>query len=402
MKIPGLIISILLSTYCYAQISTDEYLLGAAEELGVLTYQEQLNYLNDKPYKLAPLRRVQFRTENDQLAQEQQEYALRIHPSNPWLVKRNNTLFESQKSILDLEATIAYKEELVKRYEDIIDYCFQKKEVELDSALLAYLKQEHEVLITITSDRNFNTDRLVDVKIESLEQLLKLEESQSQWLNTTNKIRSTLNTELVISWTYNDLINPDSMKYMIDQLSNSTNYSVELDLQQRKIELVKNEIAIEKSIDNLGFIQTDYNPWRNNGNFFGVSLGITVPIFNPNKADVAERNLELMEEQSELELDKQKLNAEKQNLVMNFNSTYDRYQKFKNEISTLLSQETLDAYLKQKDQNPLKVLKIRSTKTKLDTKLLKYELELYKLYIQTLASFDVLQQLPFKNHLSSN
>ncbi|MCR9250103.1 MAG: TolC family protein [bacterium] len=402
MKISGLIISILLSTYCYAQISTDEYLLGAAEELGVLTYQEQLNYLNDKPYKLAPLRRVQFRTENDQLAEEQQEYALRIHPSNPWLVKRNNTLFESQKSILDLEANIAYKEELVKRYEDIIDYCFQKKEVELDSALLAYLKQEHEVLITITSDRNFNTDRLVDVKIESLEQLLKLEETQSQWLNTTNKIRSSINTELAISWTYDDLINPDSMKYMIDQLSNSADYSVELDLQQRKIELVKNEIAIEKSIDNLGFIQTDYNPWRNNGNFFGVSLGITVPIFNPNKADVAERNLELMEEQSELELDKRKLNAEKQNLVMNFNNTHDRYQKFKNEISTLLSQETLDAYLKQKDQNPLKVLKIRSTKTKLDTKLLKYELELYKLYIQTLASFDVLQQLPFKNHLSSN
>lgn len=402
MKIPGLIISILLSTYCYAQISTDEYLLGAAEELGVLTYQEQLNYLNGKPYKLAPLRRVQFRTENDQLAEEQQEYALRIHPSNPWLVKRNNTLFESQKSILDLEATIAYKEELVKRYEDIIDYCFQKKEVELDSALLANLKQEHEVLITITSDRNFNTDRLVDVKIESLEQLLKLEESQSQWLNTTNKIRSTINTESSISWKYNDFINPDSMKYSIDQLSNSTEYSVELDLQQRKIELVKNEIAIEKSIDNLGFIQTDYNPWRNNGNFFGVSLGITVPIFNPNKADVAERNLELMEEQSELELDKRKLNEEKQNLVMNFNSTYDQYQKFRNEISTLLSQETLDAYLKQKDQNPLKVLKIRGTKTKLDSKLLKYELELYKLYIQTLASFDVLQQLPFKNHLSSN
>lgn len=402
MKIPGLIISILLSTYCYAQISTDEYLLGAAEELGVLTYQEQLNYLNGKPYKLAPLRRVQFRTENDQLAEEQQEYALRIHPSNPWLVKRNNTLFESQKSILDLEATIAYKEELVKRYKDIIDYCFQKKEVELDSALLANLKQEHEVLITITSDRNFNTDRLVDVKIESLEQLLKLEESQSQWLNTTNKIRSTINTESSISWKYNDFINPDSMKYSIDQLSNSTEYSVELDLQQRKIELVKNEIAIEKSIDNLGFIQTDYNPWRNNGNFFGVSLGITVPIFNPNKADVAERNLELMEEQSELELDKRKLNEEKQNLVMNFNSTYDQYQKFRNEISTLLSQETLDAYLKQKDQNPLKVLKIRGTKTKLDSKLLKYELELYKLYIQTLASFDVLQQLPFKNHLSSN
>src|SRR5688572_9191584 len=83
-----------------AQTAIDGFFLSAYEDTEVKSINEQIQYLNSRPYRLAPIDQLQFRTESNQLDPSRQDYALRLNPANPWQVRNNNRYFSDYKSML--------------------------------------------------------------------------------------------------------------------------------------------------------------------------------------------------------------------------------------------------------------------------------------------------------------
>ena len=73
-----------------AQVTLAEFIKSANEDPEVKTFSEQARYLEQRTYRLPFLQRLELRTQNRELLANQQEYALRVTPANPWEVRNNN------------------------------------------------------------------------------------------------------------------------------------------------------------------------------------------------------------------------------------------------------------------------------------------------------------------------
>ena len=94
------------------------------------------------------------------------------------------------------------------------------------------------------------------------------------------------------------------------QILNPADESLWQPLQVYLAQLAVQEIQIEQDIErvnfDVGFIQTEYFPNRTNKSLVGISAGISLPLFQRDRAELMdlsieekERSLELMDEQKQ-------------------------------------------------------------------------------------------------------
>ena len=107
-----------------AQVTISDFIRSAEDDQEVKSVDAQINYLKSKPYRLSPLQKLEFRTQNRELLYSQQEYALRLNPANPWEMRSNNKYFEEYSSSLSIEKEVALKNALVDRYNLVILYLY--------------------------------------------------------------------------------------------------------------------------------------------------------------------------------------------------------------------------------------------------------------------------------------
>ncbi len=381
------------------EVEITNYLQDVMQTSDLIIQDEKATLLDGKPYKLSPFRRIQFRTENDELAEEQQEYALRVNATNPFYIKRNNDLFLEEYKALNLERQVALKTILKEKYHLVVDFCVLSTRLSYEEQLLELAKQQEKLLLAEAETNRLNTDKLLDNKLEQIEQLEKVEELKSR-LNLLSQKMGLINSGQS-NWKVTDLIPADSLIKVATKLQNSVYSAPELALKRHKINQLNQEIKLENTLDNLGFLQTDYYPHRTEKNKVGLSVGITLPIVNNNKPDVTERKLDLIEEQHELAAEELELQQKQKMAFDKLKSDCERYTSFKKQISDILSDDILKAYQKEQDQDPFKILKINRGKLKLDIKLLDHQEQIYRSYIVFLSCHNLLQQQPLKNYLAT-
>src|SRR5688572_20319413 len=95
-----------------AQNLMGDFLLSAEKSPEVQSIDAQLNYLAGKPYRLAPIQRMELRTESNQLDRARQDYGLRFNPANPWEMRNNNKYFSAYESMLSSERSMVLEEAL--------------------------------------------------------------------------------------------------------------------------------------------------------------------------------------------------------------------------------------------------------------------------------------------------
>ena len=105
----------------FAQSGFGSFIRAAKDDPAVSMFDLQVEYLNGEPYRLAPVQKLELRTETNQLDPSRQEYALRMAPANPWELRQNNLYFKELKSSIALEKGIVLKEVLLDRYTLIIE-----------------------------------------------------------------------------------------------------------------------------------------------------------------------------------------------------------------------------------------------------------------------------------------
>src|SRR5687768_14387216 len=106
----------LLVTSGFAQLTIGQFIQSTERDAEQKAFISQLEYLASKPYRLAPIQKLEFRTRTNELDFGRQDYAIRVNPANPWEVRNNNRYFKEYASELGFEMELLFRDALVERY----------------------------------------------------------------------------------------------------------------------------------------------------------------------------------------------------------------------------------------------------------------------------------------------
>jgi len=393
-----------LSFQSFAQVTVEEFLRSAMQAPDVKTAEAQISYLNTSPYRLSPLQKLEFRTQNREMLTTQQEYALRVNPANPWEMHNTNTYFKEYKTSLSLEKERALKEALEERYELVILYFYYYELKRFAEESEKLLEKQLAVLERQSASSFFDADEYVKLKIELLDKKADKEEAIFAWQSQKSSVNMFYpNTgKLDYRWEQQPIIEVAQIERVADSILSYTNKPLEVAYFQQQVNVDKSRYDMEKSNINVGFLQTSYDRRRVNQerNPFVISLGVTIPVVNPNKADMARRKLTLIESETELHMVQQQEIAAREIAYQKLKQSIARHNQLQQEIEKVEKSDLPHQLTMLKADDPLIPLQFEEGIQKLKNLLVKHKRNVLTDYLTFLAQADYLQQLPLINYLS--
>ncbi len=400
----ALLFLLILSWKAEAQVTMEDFLLAAWQEPAIKSISDQDNFLNAKPYQLAPIQKLEFRTKSNQLDRTRQDYALRLTPSNPWEVKRTNQYFKTYQEVLKLDKQRMLKESLMLRYNAIINWLYYDE--------IRNLKEEDklttEKLLSILEAQRysgfFDAKDYVDLKLTLVEKTIELEEARFNSDNQQNRIEILQGSVMMqpVDWVEKKVLTIALIEAVVDTLIGSASATGEIAYRQKKIELANREWQLEKSNLNIGFVQPEYEQFRldQNRRPWSISMGLIIPIFNPNKGDMTKRKLEAIEAQGDLIEAKDEQQTGQTWARTKIKSLVKRH----HEIDSLASKLDINTLAQRlqviNDSNPISLVRVQNNLIKIKATQARLKHEILLTYIEFLSYSEVLQAQPMVNYLS--
>lgn len=397
--------AVIVSIQAQVPLTMEEFLASSNKAQSLLTVTNQQIFLGSKPYQLSPLRKIAFQTVSNQLDRTRQGYALRFLPSNPWEVRNTNSYFKTYEELLRIDYDRKLRESLRTHYLTVIEWIFNNE--------IYLLKQEEKLnttrLLTIYEAQRstdfFDPEEYVELKISQVDQTIELEEATFNRESVRKKIESLnesakLNT---IDWSSSNIIGVDMIETILNRSRQEKPVTgSEVSYREKQIELAMRKWRLEKSNVNIGFIQTEYEPFReeNNRRPWSISIGVTIPLVNPNKGDMAQRKLQVIEAEGTLVETKREQAVAKEIVYEKMQSLLTRYQDVNQMMKSIDSNELQAAIQQLESNNPVTTLRLKSKTIKLKMLVKRLEHDLLTNYIEFLALAELLQAQPLVNYLS--
>jgi hypothetical protein len=398
---------LLLFRFCMApgqSISISEFLKSAGSDEFVKTAKAKGQYLQSKPYKLSPLQRLEFRTQNRELSRYNQEYAFRFTPANPWEVKSNNQYFSQYQSFIQIERQVALKSALLDRYFAIVEYLYRLQLKTLAEHSLALTDKKLAMMDQLRGSSFFDADEYVELKIDQLEKSGNRDEAELEWSQQQALIYSLYPTAagMPIDFAMESIISVDRIERVADSLKSKEIHSLLVAYRQQRIQMDRCHYLLEKYNFNFGFLQTEYDDRRANQNRtpFNIGLGITIPITNPNKGDMARRQLDVIEAEQELKVEEAGNAVARTSSYQQLKASIQRYRSITEKISGVESSRLADDLTMIKGGDPLVRLQFESALLKMKSVQVKFWRMVLTQYVNYLAASDHVQQQPVVNFLS--
>jgi hypothetical protein len=402
----------LLCMFCFvwynlsAQSGFGTFIGAAKDDPAVSMFDIQVQYLNDKPYRLAPVQKLELRTESNQLDPSRQEYALRVNPANPWELHQNNRYFKELKSSIELEKGIVLKEVLLERYTLIIELVtyaglrdLAQRKLELTQTSLSMLEKQQ-------LSGYFDGEDYVELKLEEMDKSVDVDEAAYETENAIRKVISIFPDAASSAQTWNiaDVVSIEQIEKLLDSLQTALPEATSLSYYQKKIDLADREYRLEKNNINFGYIQAKYQDFRieQGRKPWSVGLGVTIPVFNPNKGDMTKRRLESIESEQELKEAKVEMDKDQVRLRAQLRDLIASHQKIEEKIKALNVSSLAKTLNTIQKSNPVAGVRFQGNLIKLQELALKLKQNILITYTEWLASTDALQQVPLTNYLSRN
>lgn len=396
---------LLLAFPVLGQVSMDDFLSAAQQEPTLQAFNSQQNFLSTKSsYRLAPIQKLEFRSESNQLDRTRQDYALRINPANPWEMKSTNRYFKTYQELLQLDRDRALKESLLVRYEVIIGWMYYQEIRDLK----AEDKRITEKLLAILEGQRFSgffdAEDYVELKLDQVDKTIELEETLFEIENQRRRVEALYESARLksIEWPQDALITVEQLMRVVDSLMVQPIQAGEVAYRQKQMDLATTEWQLEKANVNVGFLQTEYQPWREEQGRrpWSIGFGVTLPVFNPNKGDMAKRKLEALEAEGERDLAQQEQQAGRAISREKMISLIQRYREVQT-MTEKLNVGALATTLQQiNDSNPMAVVRVQNNLIKLKTMAARLRQEIYLSYLEFLSYSEALQQQPLVNYLA--
>lgn len=385
-----------------AQVDVSAYIGSAIEAPSYKNIDAKLDFLQPKSYRLSPLQKLEFRTQNRELLSYQQEYAIRFTPANPWEVKNNNRYFSAYQSFLSLEKSLALREVLLERYQQIIDYVYYVELKELHQAGKRSLEKQVRVLEAQSTSSVFKPEDFVEAKIALVDKDADIEEVSLEILLQESEVARVTGIQAALSWKLEDMLSVEKMRRVVDSLQQQATLSSLVAYQRQKIQVREREYYLEKSNVNIGFFQTEYDRRRveQGRTPYNISLGITIPITNPNKGDMARKKMDMIDAEYDLKQTETAETAARESAYQQFVQTYTRFEELAKKIDALVSSDFARQLSTRQDGSPMAYIQFEESLLRLKSVKLKLWRKTVSKYVEFLAASDHLQKTPLVNFLS--
>jgi hypothetical protein len=393
-------------TPSFAQLTVAGFLRSASADNQLKNTEERLRYMNEKPYKLSPLQRLEFRTQNRELQSTQQAYALRVMPSNPWEVRYNNEYFRAFTKSLQLEQQMDLKKALADRYKAVVDFMYYNEMHALLQQREKLIQDQLLILEQQSGSTYFDAEDYLKLQVEQLDATVESEQVEFDLLDISNNINLLYGNVVAgaLDWKNEHVITVQQIKEIVANASASSLSSLSVQYQQQKVALAASDYKLEKANINVGFLQTEFDHRRveQNRTPFNISLGVTIPIVNPNKGDMAKRKLQLID--SEFKLDRTMNQQRNDNMISEdrINRLIVRYQSLTERVKKLHDEDQGATLAIIKNGDPKFSLRFNQNLLKLNVLVVQLQRELRMAYLNFLESSDRLQAQPLVNYLSEN
>ena len=398
------ILALLSSISMRAQVTMQEFLRSVKADYNVSSYEAQISYLDAKTYRLSPLQRLEFRTRSNQLDPDRQDYGLRFTPANPWEIRNNNHYFQQYRSVLSFERDLALKDALIARYSLIIDLLYFREIKTLKEAAQRLVNTQVSIMEKQRQSDFFNAEDYVELKLDQMDRAVEFEEANFDLLNQFRKLEGAYPaaSEQTVDWSYDHILSMERVGYVIDSLYGLQLTPVSLKYRESMIDLANQEYKLEKSNFNVGFVQAQYEPYRveQDRQPWNVSLGVTIPITNPNKGDMTKRKLEAIEAEHERDETKEEIKTMTISSREQLKSLILRYQDIKQKIQALNVGALSSTLTAIRDENPMATVRFNENLLKLRAIEVKLRQSILTTYIEFLGHTDFIQQQPLINFLS--
>ena len=388
------------------QVTISEFLRSAKDDRALKLFDDQVNYLQQKPYQLSPLQKLELRTGSNQLDPDRQDYAIRINPANPWEVRNNNNYFKEYQLILTTKKGIVLKEVLAARYQIVNDFMYCQQQL----ALIEKDRKLTEAAVIILGKQqyfnSFNGDDYVKYNLDQMNKTVAFEEASFQLDNQLALIVEKYPNALdkTVKWDYQQMITIDQIENIVDSLLRVEGSIATIAYQEGKVNLANQEYKLEKSNINVGYLQTQYQPYRieQGRKPWNISLGVTIPITNPNKGDMTKKKLEAIEAQHDLENIKSDLRLQSSMFNSKLHNLIKRYRIIHAKLEELNASNLAKTLIEMNNNNPLAVIQFNGNILKLEEIVLRLKHTITSSYIEFLASIDKLQERPIKNYIATD
>lgn len=394
---------ILLSHISYSQNVFSDFIKASDQDLNVLRFDDQIEYLGKKRYRSSPIQGLQLRAQNNELGSGNRELGLRVTPANPWEIRNTNRMYQSYKKALFFEKHLKLKEILVFRYSLIISAIYQHEMKDLQTEDIRNIKSQISIFEKQSGSEFFDAEDYVDLKLELLQRQTDIEATEfaiAQIHDDILKEEPAIKTSS-FETSYNEIISVSRISEVIDSLLSFPLFSTTHSFYRERIEMSNYEYKLEKNNLNIGFIQPEYNFNRaEDESPIGISLGISIPLFNPNKADMAGKKLDLIEAESELAVETKLAQVQVARLSNSLKNYISRYNNIQAKIDSFSVDKTFNTVGALNSNNPLIFLKFNEQILKLKKLKIEVTEEIFLTYINLLAAADLLQQGPLINFLA--
>ena len=381
--------------HCHAQFSASDFLSSPTHSNEIKALESQLDFIQSNNFDSPILREVEIRLRTPDVQSSPDDFRLRLSPINPLERKANKEYKNVLKKQIEAEKIVTYSNIIARRYRIISGIYFLYEGLRNNQAQHALLK----VLMEDLSSRLNTGEELIKVSKKMLDLKLEYEEiiEKSEILNY--QVKQEYQIEQQIDLSNFELTSIDQIRQELNDVSYSIEQNAVLQNENFKLQLEKQDYLLNRreSFNNLGFLQAEYR--SNRGDTFqealGFQLGVTLPIVNPDRPELARRKLDVIEESFELETVKQDINDDLFRIETTLKGLLNQYSHVDSTLKTMQAISDSDLTINT-------AVELETYKIDLIEKRTGIHRQIIQVYIQWLENTGKLIETPKRNHLSRN
>lgn len=383
------------ATSLLGQFSVEKYLSAPFQNAELEGLVKQMEYLNNESFRSPLFRELELRLRSEDFNLSPEQYGVRLGFINPIERRANKTYNDIQSDYFETKYEYEVNLILANRYKQLIShyYLIQAKK-QLDTEI-AQMMISYEQL----QGTKFSFKLMLETDEKILKKEIRRKDNQTSVEILENYIREIHGITDSISWADFTLVTVEQIKNIMALDTNIRSNAFKLALISFRMDEQSYKIKKAESFRNIGFFQAEYDTDRGNdyNDHIGFQLGISLPVFNPDKPDLQRKKLELLESESELAQLEDESEVERFNLnkkLLKTIWTYEVVEKRLNDFTALgqnITYEEMEDYLALINY----LSSLRSLKNEI-------YLECLNTYIDLLALSSKLSGSPFVNYISND
>ena len=401
MRYGGFTIVLLLSVTSLVraqQFDIHSFLGSVHEDPLVRNAYDQTDYLRSADMRTPNINEVEVRTRSDNTSLSIDDVRLRLTFTNFGEIRQGGRYNELLIENYDLEYQVRIHAALTHRYELLIDQINISSELDLIHRLKLNIEDQIKVEKGSILNSTGDVTDLAKLELDYTDLMVKESELNNKRVLLQSMFKSLYMFEGDVIINDDSLVAPGDIKNYIDNPDQAVH--PEIALREQDIALSAQEIQLEKKEEfgDLGYMQAEYeiDPDRETTENLGYQLGFSLPITNPDKAQIERTRLKNLKQKQNLDYLTSENSRKTEILRIELLEQINQYNYMEDQLEKLVenNKSLAGSYLKLST-----ILTMKENELQLEKALQKQTAEIFITYLNWLDLSGYVSKLPFQNYL---